>query len=328
MPASADNFKKALSLEPLPRDMPVPLWELEFHAWQLFSDRRIILGSEFAELSPADKNRALRQNAEIILEVSEKLDFSAVTVPGGYWEIAPGHPAYYWLPAGDREKQIDLLYREAGSELCLVAGSQSVLAMPDADKYMEFAYTLMEDPSSVIQMSEELCRKGKKQASALIDLGIGAIYTPSDIADNHGPYFNPEQMESMILPRLNSWAEHVHREGGLSILHSDGNLTPILEELAGTSVMALQAIDPMAGMDLIETRDLVKNRLCLCGNIDCGLLMSGSPEEIFESTASLLRNFGDQKGLVLGASNALEKELKKENYLAYLRARLEHLPRT
>ena len=34
--------------------------------------------------------KALAQNAEIMAAVSEQLDFSAVTIPPGYWESAPG----------------------------------------------------------------------------------------------------------------------------------------------------------------------------------------------------------------------------------------------
>lgn len=317
----ADLFRQALQLEAPSPGSSVPLWELEFHAWEIFSGEQVMLGKDFVALSKKEQEAALHRNAEIMSRVSELLDFSALTAPGGYWEIAPGQPAYFWLPEADRLKQIELLVRALDGKIMLVAGSPAVLAMPGAEEYMEFAYTLMEEPEKIEDRASKLCKQGMKEASHLLELGVGAIYTASDIADNHGPYFDPRQMEDLILPFLDKWARHVRSEGGLSILHSDGKLTPCLGQIAETSVHALQAIDPTAGMDLAETKTELKGRLCLCGNIDCGLFFSGRAQAVFESTKEALLKAKDGGGLVLGASNALERVLIKENYLAMLEAR-------
>lgn len=301
----------------------VPLWELEFHAWEQFGRKALLLGSDFARLTASQQERALEMNAEIILEVSQLLQFSAVTVPGGYWEIAPGHSAYYWLPEEARMKQLQLLSEKSKGKIMLVAGCPAVLAMPGADEYISFARTLLEHPEEIELRARKLLSSGIDLASKLIQLGAGAVYTASDLADNHGPYFDPQQMERLILPQLDQWSAHVISEGGLAILHSDGNLVPCLESIAETRVQALQAIDPTAGMDLLETLKQVRQRLCLCGNIPCGMLMTGSPSAVFEHTRDTLTGTKKQGSLVLGASNALEATLRKENYLAYLQARDE-----
>jgi len=297
----------------------VPIWELEFHGWDLFSPHRLIVGTEFSRLSPREKEKSLHRNAEIICIVSQDLHFSAITVPGGYWEIAPGHPAYFWLPGEARIQQIEILKKMLCERIMLVAGNPAVLAMPEAEKYMDFAYTLMERPKEMEKRARELFDKGMREAERLLDLGVGALYTPSDIADNHGPYFNPEQMEQLILPFLNQWASYVKKQGALSILHSDGNLESILDVIASTGVQAIQAIDPTAGMDLGKTMDTVKGKLSLCGNIDCGLYTEGTADQLYEATKNVLA-LKSRGGLILGASNAIEKELKKENYLAFLKA--------
>lgn len=320
MGSPADSFASTIRCEQPVPGTQVPLWELEFHGWELFSGRPLCLGNEFESLGAADKERALHRNAEIIAEVSRLLSFSAVTVPGGYWEIAPGHPAYYWLPEEHRERQIKLLVQSMGQEIMLVAGAQAVLAMPGALEYMDFAQALMERPREIGERAKGLLRQGLEQSSRLLDLGIGALYTPSDMADNHGPYFDPGQMEQLILPCLDRWAVHVRQQGGLAILHSDGDLGPVLDAIADTGVQALQSIDPTAGMDLAETLTKVEGRLCLCGNIQCGLFISGTPETVFESTRQALSATRKKRGLVLGASNAIERGMKKENYLAFLGA--------
>ncbi|MFH0757002.1 MAG: uroporphyrinogen decarboxylase family protein [Bacteroidota bacterium] len=324
MKQNKDLFSSAIRHEIPEPGSRVPIWELEFHGWNHFSRQALLVGTGFTALSRAEKAYALVQNAEVVAAVSEMLNFSAVTVPGAYWEIAPGHPAFFWLPEKERLEQIRLLQKTIGDKIMLVASNPAVLAMPGADEYMEFAYTLMERPHEIEARAKALCQSGMAEATRLLDLGVGALYTASDIADNHGPYFDPGQMEQLILPFLDRWATHVQSKGGLSILHSDGNLTPILAMIAGTSIQALQAIDPTAGMELRATKNRVEGQLTLCGNIECGLFITGSTEEVFEATRDALEGSKENGGLVLGASNAIEKMLKKENYLAFLDAWKTH----
>jgi len=105
-----------------------------------------------------------------------------------------------------------------------------------------------------------------------------------------------------------------------SVMHSDGNVVPYLERIAGTSLDALQGVDPVAGMDLMTSTHIVGDRLCLCGNVDCGLLVTATPEAVNAATCELLRRWGRRCGLVLGASNAVQKEVPIENYRAMVAA--------
>ncbi|MGD1007851.1 MAG: hypothetical protein ABR980_11555 [Ignavibacteriaceae bacterium] len=83
-----EDFKYALECKP-PHNS-IPLWELEFHLWEKFSGKDFYVGEEFLKLNTAEKDLAVNRNAEIIALVSEKLHFSAITIPGSYGEIAPG----------------------------------------------------------------------------------------------------------------------------------------------------------------------------------------------------------------------------------------------
>ncbi|MFB3902412.1 MAG: hypothetical protein ACE15E_03080 [Acidobacteriota bacterium] len=105
------DFRAALACRPGTR---VPLWELEFHAWDAASGRHMVLGREFERLSGAQKETALCRNAEIILSVCAEMGFAAVTGPGAYWEQVPGDLAYYVLPGDYPERQMAVLRKMAG----------------------------------------------------------------------------------------------------------------------------------------------------------------------------------------------------------------------
>ena len=297
----------------------VPVWELEFHLWDKFSGQHVTVGREFEKLTAKEQDKALHTNAEIFIEVCEKLKFSAISMPGGYWEIAPGEPAYLWLPEKSRDEQIRIV-RQMTSELMLITGASGTLGIPEAANFVEFSIKLFTEPQEIDQLAQKRLQEGIDATKRLVECGIDAVYSSADLADSRGPYYNPAQMERFVLPYLREWASQVKKTGVYAIQHSDGNLMPYIEKLADSGIDALQAIDPLAGMDMRKVKDLVGDRICLCGNIDCGLMVSGSAEQVFNATRDLLVTCKDGGGLVLGASNALQQEVPAENYLAMIEA--------
>jgi len=298
----------------------VPVWELEFHPFDRFvSGRKMILGAEFMALSADGRERALHSNAEIIISVATELDMAAVTVPSRYWEVAPGHPAY-WIIQDGYSDQVKVLSRLKPKDLVLVGNSGGVMSMPGAASYLDFSYKLFDAPDEIDALAKSTYVSGVDRAKMLVDLGCEVVFTASDIADNHGPFFKPKQMERFILPYLRDWAAEVHKLGAKAILHSDGNLTRYLDVIADSGINALQAIDPVAGMTMRGAMDIVKGRIALAGNVDCGLLLTGTPDAIQSQTETLLKTCGRER-LVLGGSNALQYDVPAANYRALHRAR-------
>lgn len=295
----------------------VPRWELEFHAFDAASGRQLVLGREFERLTAGEKESALRTNAEIIVSASEELGFGAVTGPGSYWEQAPGELAYWVLPGDAPFRQVAALREAAGGRLALVANAGGILG---ASYDEEFCRKLKHDPDAIDALALKTLDTGLERARRFRDAGADAAMSASDVADNSGPFFRPHQMERFVFPYVEAWAAGVHALGMAAVLHSDGDLTPHLDALSWTQLDALQAIDPVAGMDLVRSKDVVGDRLCLCGNVDCGLLVAGTPDAVYEATRGLLAAWGKRRGLVLGASNAVQREVPIENYRALVRA--------
>jgi len=298
----------------------VPIWELEFHLWNRFANEKVILGNEFLMLTAREKERALSKNAEIMLTVAEELHFSALTIPGGYWEIAPGVPAYYWLPDDARVKQAKIFKQLSSDNIMLMAITGGVLAIPDATDYMEFSFKLLQAPEEIDMLARNCYNTGIEQAKKFRDLGVKGLITASDIAENRGLYFTPDQMERFILTYLRQWAKEVKKIDAYPILHTDGNINSCLVQLADSGIRAIQAIDPVAGMDITKVKNRIGDRVCLCGNVDCGLFLNGTPEQVYQATTAVLQACKAGGGLVLGASNVIQPQAPGENYLAMIEA--------
>jgi uroporphyrinogen decarboxylase len=298
----------------------VPLWELEFHLWEQFSNRQVILGAEFTKLTRKEQERALHSNAEVMCRVSQELHFSALTVPGGYWEIAPGTPAWYWLPEQERIQQAKIIYSMIRDDMLLMAITGGVLAMPGAEDYLSFSMQILEEPKRIDQLARDGYHKGLENAKRLRDAGVEGFITASDLADNRGPFFSPAQMRRFILPWLGQWAIEIKRLEAYPILHSDGNIMPCLDSLLSSGISALQALDPVAGIDLHEVKKLAANPVCLCGNVDCGLFQNSTSEQVYEETRRIIQFNKEGGGFVLGASNVIQPQAAKENFLAMIQA--------
>jgi uroporphyrinogen-III decarboxylase len=93
-------------------------------------------------------------------------------------------------------------------------------------------------------------------------------------------------------------------------------LTAQLHECQAALAQALQE-------NIRQAKVVVGDRLCLCGNMDCGLLQFGPPEKIRETTRQLVRDLGPQGGFVLGASNAVVPAVPLEHYRQMLAGRVE-----
>lgn len=299
----------------------VPVWELQFHLWDEVSGKHVVLGREFEALSPREQEIALHSNAEIILGVCRRLGFAGLTVPDEFWYAAPGQLAYYVLPAEAARRQRRILRELAPSDLMLVDHGGGVLNITGT---VDLYYQIHDAPEKVEEAAKLACREGIEEAKRLRDEGAEAVKCAADIADSRGPCLRPEQMRRFIFPYLREWAAGVKELGLYTILHTDGMLDPILEDLADSGLDALQAIDPIAGMDIAKTKTQARGRLCLCGNIDCGLLQFGPAERVYEVAREVILACKVGGGFVLGSSNAVFKEIPLEHYQAMLQAWTDH----
>lgn len=290
----------------------VPLWELHFHMWNKYSAEPAVFGNDYLALPDGKKDDALKRDAEIMAKVGQELGFGAVSVPDMPWDCP------YVLPEDARLKLIRFL-RELEPDFLVGGGNSCCLAMPADDEYMTFSYMMYDAPEQIVERAERILTDGLAQLERMAEAGAEFVYLPSDLADARAPYFNPEQLDTFFMPFAKRWSARVKELGLLPVFHTDGNIMPLIEQAVETGVNALQALDPIAGITVAGLREKLGGRLCLCGNLDCGLMLSGTPEQVYASAADIIAQ-GNGSPFVFGNSNAVVYDTPKENYDAMLRA--------
>lgn len=89
------------------------------------------------------------------------------------------------------------------------------------------------------------------------------------------------------------------------IKHTDGNIMPILDQLVHTKPHALHSLDPQGGVDIAEVKRRVGKEVCLIGNVNCGLLDTGTDEQIVESVRYALKHGMPGGGYIFSTSNCI-----------------------
>jgi uroporphyrinogen decarboxylase len=89
---------------------------------------------------------------------------------------------------------------------------------------------------------------------------------------------------------------------------------PILDQLVQTNPHALHSLDPQGGMDIAEVKRLVGDRVALCGNVNCGLLDTGTDEEVIASARYALQSAMPGGGYIFSTSNCIYTGMRLNRY--------------
>lgn len=290
----------------------VPTFELEFQI------SKEMFGIDFLpdDLSPErigkltrhERERRLCELADDIVTVYDKLDYAIIPGPyhiGGFekGEISPNL----------KMLQREILKRVNGTRMIGYHGD-GTYSVPDGEAMFEFAYQLADNPAAVHENARKMAEDAIERNKRLADNGVEVLLLCSDYCYNSGPFLSPAMFGEFVTPYLHMIIEAARKEGLYTIKHTDGDIMPILDQLAKCRPHALHSLDPMAGVDIKEVKRLVGDRICLCGNVNCSLLQSGTEEELAESARYAMRHGKPGGGYIYCTSNVPFRGIDPKRY--------------
>ena len=186
-------------------------------------------------------------------------------------------------------------------------------------KVTDFVRWLYEKPNFIRQVIERIADFNIAVIGQIVDAKADLILCSGDYAEKKGPLVPVKFFKDVIFPNLRRQVEAAHRAGLKFIKHTDGNLNPIMEDLANI-VDGLQSIDPTASMDIGEVKRRYGDRLILIGNVSVDNLCMRTKEEIIQETKECIRNAAPGGGYILSSSNSWYTDAKLDNCLAMVDA--------
>lgn len=161
----------------------------------------------------------------------------------------------------------------------------------------------------IIEIGKESLRRGN-----LYDTGLW-IY--DDMAYNHGTMMSPRSFEAIFLPAYRRMVKAFKDAGAAKvILHSDGNISAVLDMLIDAGIDGINPVEPRAGLHIPTLKKKYGTKLSLIGGMcNSQVLPYGTQAEI-EAQAMEIIEAGRDGGVVIGA-HSIGPDIPVRNYVFY-----------
>lgn len=186
--------------------------------------------------------------------------------------------------------------------------------MPTGSEIMQFSIDLYENPEKLHQEAKVKCRNAKELAKIQADMGADFICLNSDFGFNDGPFISPAMFAEFVTPYLTEIVGTIHDLGLKAILHSDGDLRKILDQLVSSGIDGYQSVDPQGHMDIAQVKAQYGDKLILMGNVMSSALQDSDPETIRQSVDYAIRNGKPGGKYIFSTSNCIFNGMPLENY--------------
>ncbi|MBX7256587.1 MAG: uroporphyrinogen decarboxylase family protein [Candidatus Hydrogenedentes bacterium] len=252
-----------------------------------------------------DAERALHRNemADIFVETARRYEHSAIFLHPNPWN------------EDEALRTIDLVREKSGDEYFLMLHGDATFPIPNGDDMMDQTVWFYEHFD---EAKEQAQRKVDKQLAWAERLakhgGLDGFALCDDYCFNHGPFLSPDMFAELITPYLKQVIAGERELGFYTIKHTDGNIMPIVDQLVDANPHALHSLDPQGGVDIAEVKRSYGDRVCLIGNVNCGLLTSGTDEEVVESARYCIHHGMPGGGYIFSTSNCAFTGLPLSRY--------------
>ncbi|MHB1318243.1 MAG: uroporphyrinogen decarboxylase family protein [Anaerolineae bacterium] len=301
---SRERFIAALERRPLAGR--VPHFELVFFLTmeafgKVHPSQRSYL--QWDQMSESERSLHRAEMARLYVQTAERYEHDAIFI----------HPNPNTLD--ETFRLIDSIRDLSADRYFIMMHGDATFAIPNGEEMLDWCAWLYDDMQRALDVAQRRVDTMLEKSAALCQHGgLDGFALCSDYCLNTGPFLSPSMFRKVVSPYLRRLVQGQRDLGFYVIKHTDGNIMPILEELVAAGPHALHSIDPQAGVDLAHVKRLVGDRVALIGNVNCGLLTSGSDEEVVADVRRSLAQGMPGFGYIFSTSNCVYTGMPLERY--------------
>jgi uroporphyrinogen decarboxylase len=185
--------------------------------------------------------------------------------------------------------------------------------------YVPFALALKDNPALVQAVAQ---RVGELLVSIFATAaempGVGALWLGDDMGFKTSTMISPADLRQYVFPWQKELARIAHARGLPFLLHSCGNLSPVMDELIDdVGIDAKHSFEDVI-MPVAEAKRRYGDRIAVLGGIDVDLLCRATEEEARAHTRRVIEACAPGGGWALGSGNSVANYIPVANYLAML----------
>ncbi len=175
------------------------------------------------------------------------------------------------------------------------------------------------NPDFVEEVLERITVIQERLIQRFIDLGVDGGYFGDDYGAQVNLLFSPEMWRQMIKPRLKRMFAPFTEAGLPIMMHSDGQISPILPDLVEIGLTTLNPVQPEV-LDHAWLKKTFGDQLAYYGGISTQTVLPyGSPAEVKSAAKACMATLAPENtGLMLAPSHRMMADIPMENVTAML----------
>jgi uroporphyrinogen decarboxylase len=221
-----------------------------------------------------------------------------------------------------RTRMIQDAVRANEPEIAVIAGFLGPFTM--AYWYLTDLATLSllvyDDPALIDEMNAAYVKWALESVRIAYDEGgIDAFALADDWGGSAGLLMSPFQLRRFFVKPFTEIVQGMRRFGVPVMMHNDGNLWEVMDDLVASGINAFHPVERAAGMDLAKIKARYGPTLCPIGNINNKTTMvSGTPEDVRREALECLRIAAPGGGYVLATDHSLHDDIPLANIRSYI----------
>ncbi|MGY5874239.1 MAG: uroporphyrinogen decarboxylase family protein [Candidatus Thorarchaeota archaeon] len=156
------------------------------------------------------------------------------------------------------------------------------------------------------------------------DEGAELIIVWDDYGFKNGLFMSPKNYRTYVLPWLKRMCDEAHKRGSKILLHSDGDLMLIFDDIVDCGIDALHPIESTTAnpdYDIFKLNQKYGDRLTFVGNISPVMLATGKISEIEAYSKRMIRELAPDGGFFFSSGHSINPAVTVDRWEAVMRIR-------
>jgi uroporphyrinogen decarboxylase len=259
--------------------------------------------AQWDQMEEKERQMHREEMADIYIATAERFEHSAIVIrpnPSTVEEII---------------RMVDILRDRTGDRYFIMCPLDATFSIPSGNWMVEFSTRIAEDMDGLKAEAEDHVNRALEDVEQFANHGgLDGFDSNSDYCLNTGPFLSPSMFSELVTPYLAKLMQGFRDLGLYGIKHTDGNIMPIIDQLVQAQPHALHSLDPQAGVDIAEVKRRYGDQVCLMGNVNCGLLDTGTDDDVVESARYALRHGMPGGGYIFSTSNCVYPGMRLARY--------------
>jgi len=227
-----------------------------------------------------------------------------------------------------RTKIITDAIKENDGNLAIVVGILGPFTMASwyFSDFENFSFNLFMDPDLIHEMNEAYVSWAIEAAKLAYSFGgIDAFQISDDWGGSDSLLISPGQFREFFIAPFKRLVKGLSDLGVPVIMHNDGNIWDVLEDLVDTGIKGYHPVEKSAGMDLQLVKTKFKGKLCPIGNVNNKTTMvTGTPEMIRAEVKECMSIGASGGGYIIATDHSIHDDISVDNVFAFINAVKEY----